>query len=128
MSSKMFCRIILQRLSDAVNTILRQEQAGFCKRRSCTDQIFILHQILEQSQEWNASFYAVFVDFEKAFRSLQIESLWRNLCHYGLPEKLVNVIKALFVDFECKVIHDNHLTESFNVNTGVKQGCILPPL
>ena len=100
----------------------------FRKGRSCIDQICTLRQILEQSQEWNASFYAVFVDFEKAFDSLHRESLWRILRHYGFPEKLVNVIKALYVDFECKVIHDNHLTESFNVNTGVKQGCILSPL
>jgi len=71
-TSKVFCRIILQRISTAVDDLLRQEQAGFRKGKSCIDHIFVLRQILEQSQEWNSTLYAVFVDFEKAFDSLHL--------------------------------------------------------
>ncbi|XP_052271877.1 uncharacterized protein LOC127872590 [Dreissena polymorpha] len=84
--------------------------------------------ILEQSHEWNGSLYVVFVDFEKALESLHRDSLWKILRHYGIPQKLVNVIRSLYENFECRVIHNNLLTEPFQVETGVKQGCILSPL
>ena len=128
LTSKIFSRIILQRITTAVDTILREEQAGFRKGRSCTDHIFVLRQILEQSPKWHSSLYVVFVDFEKAFDSLHLSSLWKILRHYGIPQKLVNIIQSLYDEFECRVIHNNQLTEPFMVNTGVKQGCILSPL
>lgn len=40
--------------------------------------------------------------------------------HNGIPRNLVHIIQTLFENFECRVIHDNHLIESFAVNTGVK--------
>ena len=79
LTSKIFSRIILQRITTAVDGILRQEQAGFRKGKSCIDHIFVLKQILEQSHEWNGSLYVVFVDFEKAFDSLHRYSLWKIL-------------------------------------------------
>ena len=86
-----------------------------------------MRQILEQSQEWNSPLYAVFVDFEKTFDSLHRESLWKILRNYGIPQKLVKVIQFPNENFECRVIHNNLLTEPFWVKTGVKQGCSLSP-
>ena len=128
LTSKVFNRIILQRITSAVDNILRQEQACFRKGRSCIDHIFVLRQILEQSREWNSTLYVAFVDFEKAFDSLHRKSLWKILRHYGIPQKLVDIIKSLYENFECRVTHSNNLTEPFKVNTGVKQGCILSPV
>ena len=41
--------------------------------------------------------------------------------------KIVNITQMLYRDFHCKVICGNQLTDSFKVQTGVKQGCILSP-
>ena len=127
LTSKVFNRIILQRIKAAVDGKLRQEQAGFRAGRSCVDHIFTLRQILEQSQEWNSSLYVIFVDFEKAFDSLHRDSLWKIMRNYGIPQKLVNLIKAMYDNFQCKVLHNNNLSEPFRIETGVKQGCILSP-
>ena len=127
-TSKVFSRIILSRISEAIDEILRQEQAGFRKGKSCIDQIFVLRQILEQSYEWSTPLYNTFIDFEKAFDSLHRPTLWKILRHYGIPEKIVNIIRCLYENFECKVIHNNLLTDSFTIDTGVKQGCLLSPI
>ena len=50
-TSKILCRIILERISKAVEKQLRDEQTGFKKRRSCGDQIATSRMIVEQSQE-----------------------------------------------------------------------------
>ena len=127
LTSKIMSRIIHRRLSNALDETLRTEQAGFRKGRSCSDHIFTLRQILEQSHEFNSPVYANFVDFRKAFDSIHRDSLWKILQHYGVPEKLVSVIKLLYTDFSAQVLCEGELTDAFQVRTGVKQGCVLSP-
>ena len=91
------------------------------------NHIFTLRQILEQSKEWNAPLYANFVDMEKAFNSIHHDSLWRILRYNGVPQKLVNIMKMMYSNFSSQVICNNELTDTFEVITGVKQGCILSP-
>ena len=89
-ASKVLCRVLLNRTREAVDTKLREEQAGFRKGRSCTDHIATLRIIVEQSVEWQSSTYICFVDFQKAFDSIHRETLWKILRHYGVPAKIVN--------------------------------------
>ena len=127
-ASKILCRIILDRMKDALDGHMRDEQAGFRKNRSCCDQIATLRIIIEQTLEWNQTLYMVFVDFEKAFDSLDRETLWKILRHYGIPDKIVKMIKLFYEDFQARVLHEGEATEPFEMKTGVRQGCMLSPL
>ena len=71
--SKILTRVILERLKEALDKKLRPEQAGFRKERSCTDHIATLRIIIEQSIEWQSPLFKTFVDFEKAFDSVDRE-------------------------------------------------------
>ena len=124
---KVFNRVLLERMKNTVDPQLRDEQAGFRQNRSCTDQIATLRIIVEQSLEWNSSLYINFIDFEKAFDSVDQESLWRLLRHYGIPTKIVNLIRKSYEGMSCRVIHGGQLSNSFQVRTGVRQGCLLSP-
>lgn len=68
--SKILAKIIIQRISEVVDKQLRKEQAGFCGGRGYIDQIFALRNIIEQCTEWQRQIYINFVDFEKAFDSI----------------------------------------------------------
>ena len=107
---------------------LREEQAGFRNGRSCAEQIATLRIIIEQSIEFQTSLYLNFVDFEKAFDSIDHQVLWALLRHYGLPEKFIRIIQLFYNNFRCQVIHAGTLTEPFRVTTGLRQGCLLSPL
>ena len=67
-----------------VDRILREEQAGFRKERSCTDHIATLRVINVQPLEWNSPMYITFLDFEKAFDSVDRTALWKLLAHYSI--------------------------------------------
>ena len=69
-TSKVFSRIIHSRLAETLNEHIKQDQAGVRRWHLCSDHIFALKQILEQSKEWNAPLYANFIDFENAFHSI----------------------------------------------------------
>ena len=128
MASKVFCRVILERIKTALDGKLREEQAGFRAGRSCTDQIATLRIIVEQSIEWQSSLYINFIDFEKAFDSISREVLWKLLRHYGMPDKMVTIIRVLYEGFSAQVVHNGQRTQPFNMRTGVRQGCLLSPL
>ena len=126
--SKVFTRVILARIQQAVDNQLRKEQAGFRKGRPCTEQIFTLMNIIEQCMEWQASLHLNFIDFEKAFDSVHRATLWKLLRLYGIPQKIIRMTRALYKDFTYCVLHEGNLTLWFAVKTGVKQGCMLSPL
>ena len=117
-------KIIMNRITGAVdhNIILRQEQAGFRRNRGCTDQIFVLRNIIEQCTEWQRKLYINFIDFQKAFDSLNRDSLWKILRHYGLPTKNISLIKSFYDNFQCSIGNNNL---QFQVKTGVRQGCVM---
>ena len=72
--------------------------------------------------------YINFIDFEKAFDSISREVLWRLLRHYGLPVKIVIIIRSLYEGFFAQVVHNGQKTEPLSMRTGVRQGCLLSPL
>ena len=74
--SKVLGKVMITGIGDTVDTRLRQEQAGFRRGRGTFEQILILRNIIEQVIEWNANLYVCFVDFEKAFDSIERGILW----------------------------------------------------
>ena len=126
--SKIMRRIVIDRIRIGVESKLRREQAGFRPGRGTTDQIFILRNIIEQSIEWQSSLYVNFIDFEKAFDSVHRDSLWLIMRSYGIPCKIIHMMKALYDDFQCAVVDGQDTTEWFKIKTGVKQGCNMSDL
>ena len=124
---KVFNRILLDRMKEVVDGQLRDQQAGFRKNRSCADQIATLRIILEQSEEWKCSLLVNFVDYEKAFDSVDRNTLWKIMRHYGIPPKIVNLTEKMYDGTNCRIIHEGRLTDSFSIKTGVRQGCLLSP-
>ena len=84
---KVFSRILLERMKHSVDETLRENQAGFRKGRSCTDHIATLRITLEQAEEWNSPLIVNFVDYEKAFDSMDRNTLWKLMRQYGIPER-----------------------------------------
>ena len=84
--------------------------------------------IIEQSLEWNSSLYVNFVDYEKAFHSVDRETLWKLLHFYGIPKTFVTLTKFSYEGYTCRVAHEGQLSDSFEVRTEVRQGCLLSPL
>ena len=79
------------------------------------------------TQNWNCAIYVNFIDYEKAFDSVDRETMWKLLRHYGVPEKIISLIRCTFQDMSCRTAHAGQLSESFEVKTGVRQGCLLSP-
>jgi len=87
--------VLFNRLQNTVDQTLREEKAGFKKSRSCSEQIFALRNIIEQSLELQKDLVINFIDFKKAFDSVPSPSLRKLLKDYGIPARYISILKAL---------------------------------
>ena len=124
---KVLSKILLERLKSAIDQKLRKNQAGFRPGRSCSDQIITLRIIIEQCLEMRKPCIVNFVDYQKAFDSLDRNTLWKILAFYGVPKKIIDIIKNMYDNQNVKVLFKGKLSNSFIVLTGVRQGCLLSP-
>ena len=124
---KVLSKVILERLKVAVDSKLRKNQAGFRSGRSCADQIVSLRIIIEQALEQRYPCFINFIDYRKAFDSLDRNTLWKILAHYGIPKKIINLIKCIYDNQKAKILFKGKLSAAFLIDTGVRQGCLLSP-
>ena len=125
---KVFASIILNRCKDALDQVLREEQCGFRKSRGCTDQLFASRQILEKCMAFQLDVSFCFIDFRAAFDLVVREMLYKIMKHYGLPQKVVNVIRNNYEGFKCCVKAEGEKGQMFDVKTGVRQGDVWSPI
>ena len=59
-AAKMYNRLLLNRIRDQIDPLLRSNQAGFRNGRGCVEQIHILRRIIESVRD---ELCAIFVDF-----------------------------------------------------------------
>jgi replication-associated recombination protein RarA len=68
-----------------LDVLLLEEQNGFRKGRSCTDDIFTIQQIIEKRREFNLEMHIAFIDYEKAFDRVNQAMLWQIMERRGYP-------------------------------------------
>ena len=114
--AKIFNRLLLNRIYEEVNQkLIWTYQAGFRRDMSCAEQIHILRRITEGFHQKQLPMIVTFVDFSKAFDSVRRNALWAILAHYGIPSKVINAIKALYVNSTSCVKVDGQRTSHFPV-------------
>jgi hypothetical protein len=92
-SYKILSNILLCRLIPYADEIIGDHQCGFRRNRSMTDQIFYICKILEKKWEYNGTVHQLFIDFKKDYDSVRREVLYNILIEFGIPRKLVGLIK-----------------------------------
>ena len=126
-AAKVYNKILLNRIRPHVDPILRKNQAGFRPGRSCAQQIHILRRIMEGFRENQLPLTVTFVDFKKAFDSINRSVMFSVLRHYGIPQAVVNAIEVLYTNSSSAVMVDGGISKPFDVSTGVLQGDVLAP-
>ena len=81
-------KILQARLQQYMNHELPDVQAGFRKGRGTGDQIANIRWIMEKAREFQKNIYFCFIDYAKAFDSVDYNKLWKILKEMGIPDHL----------------------------------------
>ena len=126
-AAKIYNKMILNRLIPHVEPLLRDNQNGFRKGRSTLSQVLCLRRIIEESQSCNLDLAIVFVDFSKAFDSVDRDKMFEILELYGIPSKLIAAIRVLYTDTCSTILTPDGETAPFQIQAGILQGDTLAP-
>jgi len=67
-------------------------------------------------------------DFKKAYDSFRREVLYNALIQFGIPQKLVRLIKMCLTETFSRVRVGKNLSDMFPIRSSLKQGDALSPL
>lgn len=123
---KIFIKTISQRMSKNFEEFDSQEQAGFRKSYSTIDHIHVLNQIIEKANEYDMGVHLLFIDFAKAFDSVDHDSIFLALEAAGIESKYINILKRIYEENYARVVLENP-GPVFEVSKGVKQGDPISP-
>ncbi len=85
------------------------------------DHIFAVRTILARRREFNLDTHLVFVNFTKAYDSIDIGVMWHRLQELRVPRKIVVLMQALFKRTRSRVRVQGFLSEDFTTSKGVRQ-------
>ena len=130
-AGKVLLKIVANRLGDFCEKagILSKEQCGFRPQRSTTGMMFVVRRLQELGQTSNTSLEICFIDLAKAYNSVDRVLLWEVLARFGVPPRMIKVIRMFHDGMRARVqLDDGDFSARFNVCQGLRQGCVLSPL
>lgn len=108
---------------------LVEAQAGFRSKKGTMEQIFILNTIIGMRlNQKGGRLYTVFIDFKKAFDTVNRERLWTKMKQMGISGKYLEMVKELYKNTWNQVIAGEEMSGKFKTTSGVRQGCPLSPI
>ena len=119
--------LLLNRLRPIAESLDHEQQCGFRPGRGCNDAVFTVKMAMKKRREHSKETWILFLDLVKAFDRVPRELLWQLLEKFGVPPKLVRLLKALHKDVLVKFEVEG-LEHEVNCTIGVKQGDILGPV
>ncbi|KAE9416321.1 hypothetical protein Angca_002462, partial [Angiostrongylus cantonensis] len=123
---KLFTKIILLRISRTLDEAPPVEQTGFRKGFCCMDYIQTVSRVIEVCREYHLPLVLTFVDYEKAFDSVEMNAILSALVDQGVDPSYIRTL------FDC---HQNcttriqlfHRPLAIPIGKGVQQGDTVSP-
>ena len=77
--------------------------------------------------EWDAIAYFCFIDYAKAFDSVDHNKMWKILQEIRIPDNLTCLLRNMYAGQEATVRTRYETTDWFQIGKGIGQGWILSP-
>lgn len=123
---KIFSSILSQRIAQKIDNAQTIEQAGFRSGFSTIDHIHTLGQVTSKYKEFNKPLYVAFIDYSKAFDSINHNAIWNALQLSKIDQKYINIIKFIYANSTSKVKLETR-GEEVKIERGVRQGDPISP-
>ena len=124
---KIFTRLLQTRIERTLDENQPREQAGFRKGYSTTGHLQALNQIIEKSNEHNLPLCIGFIDYEKAFDTVEHFTIFEALRKININETYINILQNIYTQATAMVHLDKLVSTEFPVHRGARQGDPLSP-
>ena len=126
-SYKIFTSLLQTRIERTLDEKQPREQAGFRKDYSTTDHLQALNQIIEKSNECNLPLCIGFIDYEKAFDTVEHFAIFEALRKTNINETHTNILQNICSQATARIHSDKLVSDEFPIHREVRQGDPLSP-
>ena len=123
---KILAKVFGLRMKEILPTIISNEQVGYLKERYIGQNIRTIKDIMDKL-EGDESGIIAFLDFEKAFDSIEWKYLRASLKAFNFGNNFLKWLSVLYTDIQACVTNNGFSTAFFDLTRGVRQGCPLSP-
>ena len=119
---------IAKRLEKVLPELINRDQTGYIKNRFIEENIRLISDVIDSYDENNLPGFLLFIDFEKAFDSLEWSFLFKSLEVMNFGPVFQRWIRTFYSNISSCVINNGYTTRFFPLKRGVRQGCPLSGL
>lgn len=106
-----------------LDDIIDETQSGFMTGRHITNNIRLVIDILDHSELITDNSFILFLDFYKAFDSIEHKFMFKALDIFGFGNMFKRSVKTLYAGANSSIKLPFGTTKRFNINRGIRQGC-----
>lgn len=126
---KLFTRILADRLAPYLGVLISKEQTGFVRGRSIFENVKLVLEAIRQCKKKKlVNSFLLFLDLEKAYDRVSIESIAQVMEKTGIDRRFTNLVRHLGSIGKAQVLVNGFLSRSIELQSGVRQGDPLSPL
>ena len=122
---KILTKVLAKRLEKVLPKLINADQTGYVKGRYIGENIRLIQDLMFYTYKENPPAMAIFLDFRKAFDTIEWHYLEKVLTHFSFGPNFLQWFKTLNADISSCVLNNGHASCFFSINRGVRQGCPL---
>jgi exonuclease III len=118
---------IANRIKKVLDKIISKDQTGFIKGRFIAENIRLIYDIMQYTEQHQIPGLLFLVDFEKAFDSVSWTFVEQALEFFNFKISIKTWIKTFYNNSESRILQNGFLSETFKLERGCRQGDPLSP-
>ena len=124
---KIMASIFARRIKETLDTIIDETQSGFMRNRHISNNIRLVLDILDYSDLISEDSFILFLDFYKAFDTIEHQFIFLSLEKFGFGHFFRKAVQTLYVNGNSSIKLKNGTSPRFNLERGIRQGCPISP-
>ena len=125
---KIIAKALANRLAKVLHLIISEDQTCAVPGRTILSTCHSLRDIIQICEDENLPLALLSIDQMKAFDRVSWDFLFKTLAKFNFGPTFIGWVKILYNDTQSAVKVNGHVSNTFNLGRGVRQGCPLSAL
>lgn len=120
---KILSHTLASRIKTVIDKIISSDQSGYIKNRYIGFNLRQIQDIIDYADRFSVEGVILFIDFSKAFDTLNWKFMYQTLAYFGFNDNFINWIKTLYSDINTSVTNNGWISAPVKPQRGIRQGC-----